>query len=117
MRVSREGAKREHGRAASKHGGAEREQINKTGVSERAGWQYPLVKRGSRAVQFEDYYIYIIYTPNLGSGIAVLVQEREQGRFRGSSKGVRGRSKGALREHWGSTGGALARGARQKRRA
>ena len=40
-------------------------------------------------------YIYIIYTPNLGSGIAVFVQEREQGRFKGSSEGARG----AAREH------------------
>ena len=53
MRVSRE-----HER------GAEREQINETGVSERAGWQYPLVNRGSRAVQYEDYYIYIFIQEN-----------------------------------------------------
>ena len=44
-------------------------------------------------------YIYIIYTPNLGLLIAVLDQEREQGRFKGSSEGVRGFSKGALSEH------------------
>ena len=35
-------------------------------------------------------YIYIIYTPNLGLGITVFDQEREQGRFRGSSEGARG---------------------------
>jgi len=35
-------------------------------------------------------YIYIIYTPNLGLGIAVFDWEREQGRFRGSTRGVRG---------------------------
>jgi len=34
-------------------------------------------------------YIYIIYTPNLGLGIAVFDREREQGRFRGSREGVR----------------------------
>ena len=36
--------------------------------------------------------IYIIYTPNLGFGIAFFDQEREQDRFRGSIEG-------ALREH------------------
>ena len=46
-------------------------------------------------------YIYIIYTPNLGFGIALFDQEREQGRFRGSNEGARGRSKGAPREHRG----------------
>ena len=58
-------------------------------------------------------YIYIIYTPNLGFEIAVLDQEREQGRFRGSSKGAVREQGGALegaggaqREHRGSTGGA-----------
>lgn len=39
--------------------GAEREQLYEMGVSERAGWQYSLVNRGSRNVQFEDYYTYI----------------------------------------------------------
>ena len=34
-------------------------------------------------------YIYIIYTPNLGSEITLFDREREQGRFRGSSEGVR----------------------------
>ena len=33
-------------------------------------------------------YIYIIYTPNLGLRNTVLVQEREHGRFRGSTKNV-----------------------------
>ena len=32
--------------------------------------------------------IYIIYTPNLGSGIAYFVREKEQGRFR-KNKGTR----------------------------
>jgi len=40
-------------------------------------------------------YIYIIYTPKLGLEIAVSVQEREQGCFRGSSEGVRGSTEGA----------------------
>ena len=40
-------------------------------------------------------YIYIIYTPNLGLKIAILVREREQGRFRGSIEGAGG----AAREH------------------
>ncbi len=40
----------------------------------------------SATSKFVVYYIYIIYTPNLGLGIAVLVREREQGRFRGSTE-------------------------------
>ena len=48
------------------------------------------------------YYIYIIYTPNLGLEIAVPGQEREQGRFRGSSEGAKGSNEGA----GGSTEGA-----------
>ena len=65
-------------------------------------------------------YIYIIYTPNLGSRIALSGRKREQGRFRGSTEGAKGRSEGAMsehegasrehegasREHWGSTEGA-----------
>ncbi len=54
-----------------------------------------LVNDGSRAIRFEDYYIYIIYTPNLGLEIAVSVREREQGRFRGSIEGARGSIEGA----------------------
>ena len=50
---------------------------------------------------FGDYYIYIIYTPNLGLAIAVFDQEREHGRFRGSSEG-------AAREQRGSTMGQCA---------
>ena len=46
-------------------------------------------------------YIYIIYTPNLGSEITLFDREREQGRFRGSSEGARGRSEGAPGEHRG----------------
>ena len=42
-------------------------------------------------------YIYIIYTPNLGLAIAVFDQEREQGRFRGSSEEAKGSSEGAKR--------------------
>lgn len=48
----------------------------------------------------DSILIYIIYTSNLGWGIAVFVREREQGRFRGSSGGagglLRGLSRGAL---------------------
>ena len=61
-------------------------------------------------------YIYIIYTPNLGSEIAVPGREREQGRFRGSTGGARRSTErargstegapegagGALREHYGA---------------
>ena len=47
-------------------------------------------------------YTYIIYTPNLGLGIAVFDREREQGRFRGSSEEARGSGE----EAWGSREGA-----------
>jgi len=40
-------------------------------------------------------YICIIYTPNLGFGVAVLDREREQSRFRGSNEGAEGSSEGA----------------------
>jgi len=43
-------------------------------------------------------YIYIIYTPNLGLAITVFDREREHGRFRGSSEGVRGSSGGVRGE-------------------
>ncbi len=56
--------------------------------------------------KFGVYIIYIIYTPNLRLRVAVFIQEREQGRFRGSSEGARESSEGALREHQGSTEGA-----------
>ena len=49
----------------------------------------------SRVIRFGDYYIYIIYTPNLGLKIAVLGREREQGRFKGSTEGARGSIEGA----------------------
>ncbi len=42
-----------------------------------------------------NVYTYIIYTPNLGLGIAVFDQEREQSRFRGSIEGAGGSSEGA----------------------
>ena len=48
-----------------------------------------------RTFEMRGYYIYIIYTPNLGLEIVVPGQEREQGRFRGSNKGVRGSNKRA----------------------
>jgi hypothetical protein len=53
---------------------------------------------------FGDYYIYIIYTPNLGLVIALFVHGREQGRFRGSSEGARGSSKGARGSSEGARG-------------
>ena len=49
-------------------------------------------------------YIFIIYTPNLGLRITAFVREREQGRFRGSSKEARGRSEGISKEHGGAPG-------------
>jgi hypothetical protein len=48
---------------------------------------------------FTSLYIQIIYASNLKSMIAVFIQEREQSRFKWSTRG-------ALGEHWGSTGGA-----------
>ena len=38
----------------------------------------------------DNIYMYIIYTPNLGLEIAVPGREREQGRFRRSTKGSQG---------------------------
>ena len=61
------------------YGGAVREQNGRNGP-----------QRVSRAAR----YIYIKYTPDLGFEIALLGREREQGRFRGSIKGARGRSEG-----------------------
>jgi len=52
----------------------------------------------------DNIYIYIIYTPNLGLGITVFDQEREQGRFRGSNEGARGSTGGAPREQGGAPG-------------
>ena len=49
--------------------------------------------QGEREGNF-DFNIYIMYSPNLGLAIAVLVREREQGCFRGSTEGT-------LREHGG----------------
>ena len=48
-------------------------------------------------------YIYIIYTPNLGSEVALPGREREHGRFRGSTEGAISEHGGALREQIGST--------------
>ena len=66
----------------------------------------------SRVIRFGDYYIYIIYTPNLGSEITVSDEERERGRFRGSTEGARGSIEGArgsteraAREHHGAVRG------------
>ena len=47
-------------------------------------------------------YIYIIYTPNLGPRITLPGRGREQGCFRGSTKGARRRSEGAISEHGGA---------------
>ncbi len=65
--------------------------------------------RASRVTEFEYDYIFIIFTQNLGSEIAIPGREREQGRFRGSTEGAKGRiervrgSREGARE---STGGA-----------
>jgi hypothetical protein len=84
----------------------EGEQVNEIVAGARAKLPpSPLVsKRSRKALGLRNLYIYIIYTPNLGLGIAVSVREREQGRFRGSSEGARGRSKEALRKHGGARG-------------
>ena len=52
--------------------------------------------------QITHIYICIIYTPNLGLGIAIFDREREHGRFRGSSEGAGGSSEGSTGEHQGS---------------
>jgi len=56
--------------------------------------------------EIRGYYIYIIYTPNLGYEIVVFAREREQGRFRESNEGAQREHEGALREYWGSIEGA-----------
>ena len=50
-----------------------------------------------------NIYIYVIYTPNLGSRITLPGREREQGRFRVSTEGAKGRSEGVAREHEGAS--------------
>ncbi len=56
-----------------------------------------------------DIYICILYTPNLGSEIAVSVREREQGRLsrehRGSTGGAPGGAGGSKREQYGAVQG------------
>jgi len=52
-------------------------------------------------------YIYIIYTPNLGLGIAVPGREREQGRFRASTEGARGSREGARGSIEGARGSII----------
>jgi len=76
-------------------------------------YRYILDQSSSIFGIFGELYIYIIYTPNLGFAIAVFVREREQGRFRGSTEGARGHSKGA-RGSTGEHGGALGRSKRAK---
>ena len=71
------------------------EQKHEAGLSAGVMWRcYIFETRG--------YYIYIIYTPNLGLGIPG--REREQGRFRGSNEGARREHRGSKGEHRGSTG-------------
>ena len=63
------------------------------------------VRTGRTICQFfknHARYIYIIYTPNLGSRIAPLRWEREQGRFGGSTERAQGSIEGAPGEHWGA---------------
>ena len=40
----------------------------------------------SCVIEFEDYYMFIIYTPNLGWETAVLGWDREQGGFKGATR-------------------------------
>ena len=53
-------------------------------------WRFPLFFFAHSALESSCLYIYIyiMYTPNLGFGIAVPGQEREQGRFKGSTEGA-----------------------------
>ena len=50
---------------------------------------------------FKDYYIYIIYTPNLGLSVSLPGRETEQGRFRGSSERAVSEHGRVSREHAG----------------
>ena len=69
--------------------------MNEMGVSARAKRRRLSQPPVTCCLGFEEFYIYIIYTPNLGLVIAVFDWEREQGRFRRSTKGVRGSTEGA----------------------
>ena len=51
-------------------------------------------------------YIYIIYTPYLGFGIACPGREREQGRFKGEHRGSKGAQQGSTERERGSIEGA-----------
>ena len=62
--------------------------------------------RASRVIKFEDYYIYIIYIPNLEMRITLSKRKREQNRFKKnsekvkrSSKKAKERSKKAAKKH------------------
>ena len=48
------------------------------------------VMRRYHILETQGYYIYIIYTPNLGFAIAILGREKEQGHFRGNKEGAKG---------------------------
>jgi len=103
------GAIREHRESIGEHRRAERGQKHEVGPSAGA-------IRRCRIFETRGYYIYIIYTPNLGLEIAVSVREREQGRFRGSSEGAPGEQGGA-RGSGGSSEGAKGTTMRQCRGA
>ena len=72
---------------------AEGEQKHEVGLSAGAMRRY-------RISETRGYYIFIIYTPNLGLGTALTGREREQGRLRGAPR----EQGGAAREQWASTG-------------
>jgi len=68
-------------------------------------WSASISRLRWRGIGFGYWCLYIIYTPNLGLKIAILVREREQGRFRGSIEGAGGAAReqeGAVREQEGA---------------
>ena len=117
-RAALNGAPKEHGGAAREYGGVPREQgrveREQRGAKRSRGTkralareqnQVILVRGRSHEIPVRRFYIYIIYTPNLGLGITVSVREREQGRFRGSIEGAGGAPRkqgGSLREQGGA---------------
>ena len=70
----------------------------------------PFTIKAPRAIYI---YIYIIYTPNLGSSASVLGPEREQGRFNQAREGAAGEQGGAR----GSSEGARESNERAQGRA
>lgn len=91
-------ALKEYGGAYRGHSGVTREQKDEIGSSAGAKKRHLDQREVTWKPQIPNPYIYYIHTPNLGLVITLLVWEREQGRFRASSKRVRREQGEARRE-------------------